>query len=91
MLQKFFIESCNGDWEHMDGIKIESLDNPGWSIAIQLPAALQNSVEFIPVELHRSEDDWVVCRMKTDRFEGFGGPKNLAEILDIFFGWAGYK
>lgn len=24
--------NCNGDWEHTYGIKIETLDNPGWLV-----------------------------------------------------------
>ena len=29
-LQKWYKSQCNGDWEHSFGIKIETLDNPGW-------------------------------------------------------------
>jgi len=28
-LQEWYLEQCNGDWEHEFGIKIETLDNPG--------------------------------------------------------------
>lgn len=35
-IQKWFFEQCNGDWEHGDGIQIETLDNPGWSVSISI-------------------------------------------------------
>ena len=35
-LQQWYAEQCNGDWEHEFGIKIETLDNPGWSLEIDL-------------------------------------------------------
>lgn len=30
-LQKWYKSQCDGDWEHEYGIKIETVDNPGWS------------------------------------------------------------
>lgn len=33
-LQEWYIQNCDGDWEHCYGIKIGTLDNPGWSIDI---------------------------------------------------------
>jgi len=35
-LTKWFDEQCNGDWEHHYGIKIETLDNPGFLIKIDI-------------------------------------------------------
>lgn len=35
-LQDWYIQNCDGDWEHCYGIKIETLDNPGWCIDIDL-------------------------------------------------------
>ena len=35
-LQRWYAEQCNGDWEHEFGIKIETLDNPGWNLEIDL-------------------------------------------------------
>ncbi|GHB54781.1 hypothetical protein GCM10010331_48120 [Streptomyces xanthochromogenes] len=29
-LQSWYSAQCNGDWEHEWGIKIDTLDNPGW-------------------------------------------------------------
>ena len=35
-LQQWYYGHCNGDWEHGSGIHIDTLDNPGWSITINL-------------------------------------------------------
>ena len=35
-LQSWYEKQCNSDWEHNYGIKIETLDNPGWSITVDL-------------------------------------------------------
>jgi hypothetical protein len=36
LLQKWLIDRCNGAWEHSWGVAIETLDNPGWIIKIDL-------------------------------------------------------
>ncbi|MFE2849501.1 Imm53 family immunity protein, partial [Streptomyces scopuliridis] len=29
-LQNWYTQQCDGDWEHEWGVKIATLDNPGW-------------------------------------------------------------
>jgi len=29
-IQDWYRRQCDGDWEHSYGVKIETLDNPGW-------------------------------------------------------------
>ncbi len=35
-LQRWYLAQCNDDWEHSYGVTIETLDNPGWSVHIDL-------------------------------------------------------
>ena len=35
-LQDWYLKQCDGGWEHEYGIKIETLDNPGWKVIIDL-------------------------------------------------------
>jgi len=35
-LQKWFQKQCDGEWEHHQGITIETCDNPGWRVRIDL-------------------------------------------------------
>jgi len=35
-LQRWYESQCNEDWEHQYGVKIDTLDNPGWSVIIDL-------------------------------------------------------
>ena len=57
-VQQQYEQQCDGDWEHSYGIKIESLDNPGWIIKIDLEdTKLEGySIDFNLIE--RSENDW---------------------------------
>lgn len=35
-LMNWYVRECNNDWEHSYGVKIDTLDNPGWTIEIDL-------------------------------------------------------
>lgn len=87
-LQAWYVEQCNGDWEHSYGITITTLDNPGWSVAIDLAGTCLAEAGFPRREVHRSEDDWCVTWKEKDAFAAACGPTNLAEALHEFRTWA---
>ena len=62
-VQNWYLQQCNGDWEHSFGMKIETLDNPGFWIKIDLEdTALENAIfEFTE---HKSELDWFHIKAK---------------------------
>ena len=87
-LQTWYSQQCNGEWEHVWGIKIETLDNPGWSFEINLAGTVLESRRFEKLTQERSERDWIVCWTENSKFNGVGGPQNLIEILETFLRWA---
>ncbi|MFC4302701.1 immunity 53 family protein [Cohnella boryungensis] len=86
-LEEWFARNCDGDWEHSQGIRISNLDNPGWSIYINLEGTSLEEAVFEPLKIERSEVDWVHCNIQKMIFRGFGGSRNLQELLDIFKQW----
>jgi hypothetical protein len=87
-LQAWFVEQCNGDWEHDEGISIGTLDNPGWWVKINLEDTALAGLSYEDSEIHRSEDDWCVTRVAGNTFHADRGPTNLAEALHSFRAWA---
>ncbi len=93
-LQEWYVAQCDGDWEHQHGVKIESLDNPGWLVKIDLTGTPLESKAFTPVESglqegFTTEDDWLVCSIVGGTvFRGAGDPSKLRAILDAFLAWA---
>lgn len=63
-------------------IMIGTLDNPGWSIFINLGNFCAEDKKTEKIE--RSENDWIFWWVKDNSFESAGGPKNLTEMLNIF-------
>jgi hypothetical protein len=55
-LQDWYRSQCDGDWERQYGIKINTLDNPGWQVQIELNDTPLKSAAFTTVE-DRYEDD----------------------------------
>ncbi len=86
-LQKWYLSQCNGDWEHGYGVKIDTLDNPGWHISIDLVGTDLKLKSFTPVRTETTETDWITRKIEGDRFEGFCGPLNLDRTLEIFLQW----
>lgn len=87
-LMKWYSDQCDGDWEHCYGIRIETIDNPGWSIKIPLSETNLAAKNFQKLRIDRSESDWVRCFVENDSFLAAGGPFNFLEILHIFRNWA---
>lgn len=86
-LQGWYKSQCNGDWEHYYGVKIDTLDNPGWSIFIDISGTELESVTFNSIKIERSEEDWIHCKVEDNQFRGAGGSLNLLELLDTFRSW----
>lgn len=86
-LQRWFASHCDGDWEHSEGIQIGTLDNPGWEFTVDLRDTELTNRPFTNVKIERSEVDWVQACVRDGKFEAFGGPSNLTELIGIFRSW----
>ena len=83
-LQKWYQSNCNEDWEHSFGVRIDTLDNPGWSVEIDLTdTCLQNGT--IKISEDNGEDDWYIIETKDKKYIGNGDFSKLNKILEIFF------
>lgn len=88
-LQSWYAGQCNGDWEHTYGLRIGNIDNPGWSVEIDLIDTDLYETEFGKVDIQRAdEDDWLSCWVSEGKFCGACGPLNLTEVVQIFSDWA---
>ena len=85
--QSWYASNCDGDWEHSWGVKIGTLDNPGWMVDLNLEETVLEDREFREVKVEMTERDWYVCRVKDNVFQGRGGAENLGDILRLFVEW----
>jgi hypothetical protein len=87
-LQAWYAAQCDGDWEHGYGLLIETLDNPGWFLRVDLAGTALSGRIFDRREIHRSEHDWLSVQLVDNRFEAACGPLNLGEAVHEFRLWA---
>lgn len=90
-LQTWFQAQCDGQWEQSRGINIETLDNPGWKLTIDLAGTALADKAFTLVKRGDATVDvsWMLCKTESQQFIGFGGAQDLTELLTVFLCWSG--
>jgi hypothetical protein len=85
----WFASHCNGDWEHEFGIAIGTLDNPGWSLRVELTDTELANRPFAPEEIETT-DRWVRLWKEDEPpvFHAAGSPTTLPEMIARFRDWA---
>ena len=92
-IQEWYARQCNGDWEHSYGVKIDTLDNPGWWVKIELTGTDLEGKTFEAIQKglqengHPSEKEWICCSVKGNLFDGAGDSSKLEMILQTFLDW----
>lgn len=87
-LEQWYADQCHGGWEHTCGVRIDTLDRPGWRVRIDLqdtPYATPHDREI--KRLQQSETEWMQCRIVSGSFDAAGGPLMLGPIVQVFRNW----
>ncbi|KAB2848690.1 MAG: hypothetical protein F9K41_18090 [Sphingopyxis terrae] len=89
-LQDWYRRQCDGDWEHDYGVKIETLDNPGWMLLIDLARTSLDGKPFERVVYQdpENEDRWMSVWTEAAKFQCACGPDDLRAAIEIFLRWA---
>lgn len=83
-LQKWYSDHCDGDWEHEHPISLISLDNPRWSLSIDVKDTKLENLNIPPTMNKISEDDWVGYSLKNGVFEAGGDVFKINRLIEIF-------
>jgi len=86
-LERWYASQCNGDWEHSYGVKIDTLDNPGWRVQIDLHGTDRQDAELERVKIARTDADWITYWVEKKQFNIACGATNLTEAVQIFIRW----
>ncbi len=94
-LQDWRFQQCDDSWEHDHGIVVQTLDNPGWLVKIdlvgtRLESEVMKEVGHLSDVNHKGikgKQDWIHCRVENGVFVGAGGPFALFRICDVFRHW----
>ncbi|SDH33701.1 Immunity protein 53 [Sinosporangium album] len=83
-LQHWYTSRCDGKWEHSYGVSIDTLDNPGWHLKVDLADTPLAGIPRDGLRVERTENDWLHFWSNGTHFEGACGPLNLSEMLEAF-------
>ncbi len=85
---QWYYSHCDGDWEHANGIRIGTLDNPGWHLQIDLEGTELETRPFVEISQMKHEIEWYRCWVENKKFHGAGGPMMMVTIIETFLDWA---
>ena len=83
-LMDWYLNNCNSDWEHSYGISIETLDNPGWSIKIDLAETPLEKMSIKYSLKTIGKDEWIGYKVENQTFDGSCSPLQLENLISIF-------
>ena len=91
-LEQWLQDQCDGEWEHEQGFTLETIDNPGWRLTIDLKGVAASNDRLLIVEGDSPSaengyvggEPWLICEVKSGKFIGAGDPSQLARILQTF-------
>jgi Immunity protein 53 len=84
ILQNWVLNNCNGDWEHEYGVKIETTDNPGWSLKIDLTETPLENLFFSKTKNQIPNcNSWFDIKVEKNVFIGYGS--DLSELIEVFY------
>lgn len=95
-LGKWYLAQCNGDWEHSHGVKIDTIDNPGWSLTIDLVGTsmqgrafqrLEHGEPSVDLEEWHQTGSWWNARVEGNSFTIYCGPLDLSAAIGVFRQW----
>jgi hypothetical protein len=88
-LMGWYASQCNGDWEHHYGVEIGTLDNPGWTVTIDLEDTDFEGREFSAIQhgLIETDASWWRCRTEGKQWRAECGSGDLGVVLGLFRSW----
>jgi Immunity protein 53 len=78
-LENWYVGRCDGEWEHECGVEIETLDNPGWSLQVDVGDELR---AFERVEWEEGEE-WLHAWLEDGQLNVTCGPRSLRRALRL--------
>jgi hypothetical protein len=94
---QWYLSQCDGDWEHSYGVKIDNVDNPGWTLTVDLRDTSLEHRPFARIEHGEPAEDleewrrtgsrWV-ADVKGNCLDGASGPLDLPALTNLFRNWA---
>ncbi|TJZ49883.1 hypothetical protein FAZ15_21905 [Sphingobacterium olei] len=83
VIDNWYKNQCNGDWEHEHAITIQTLDNPGWKFSLDL---INTCLEGFLFDLNFKEgfSNWYQIKSDGEKYIGYSDFNNLNTLIEKF-------
>ena len=81
---------CDHSWEHKHGVRLETLDNPGWLLTVDLVHTDLQGRQMAEVREgtapggHPVSPRWIHCVVSDNQFRGACDPTQVARLFQVF-------
>ena len=83
IIQDWYSSHCNGDWEHQKCVRINTIDNPGWRIVVNLENTFLEGIKRKPIQIENTEEDWIHINIENSKIKVYCGAMNLIESIKM--------
>lgn len=83
-LQTWYSDRCDGDWEHEFGIKITTIDNPGWLLEVDLVGTDSEGFSMEKSRIEKGRERWMISWSDGKKFRVACDPLSLSESFVLF-------
>ena len=86
----WYVAQCDGTWEHQYGLKLETLDNPGWLLTIDLIHTdlqgwrMPELREGCGPDANPVSPRWIHCAVQDNQFKAACDPTQIARLFQVF-------
>ena len=86
----WYVTQCDESWEHQYGIKLETLDNPGWLLIVDLihtdlqGCSMPELCEGCSPDANPVSPRWIHCSVQENQFRGACDPNQVARLFRVF-------
>lgn len=90
----WYVRQCNHEWAQTHGMKISTLDYPGWAVEIDLNQTDVEGRPFVPVRkghataTPRTLSTWYECEVHGNKFKAYCDPHSLETVIEVFLSFA---
>lgn len=89
-LNAWYRSQCNDEWEHQHGVRLETLDNPGWLLIVDLihtdlqGRPMDEIVEGCTSSGEPVSPRWIHFTVKDNQFRGACDPTQVERLFWVF-------
>jgi len=83
-LASWYSARCDGEWEHEFGVRLETIDNPGWNLQVDLVGTEMEGRVVDQVTQIPEGGGWVIIASDGSVFEASCDPMSLRLVVHEF-------